>query len=87
MFLDTLSELCLVHARDLTDWLYVMLTRLLNKTGSDMLTSVNAKLLRTLDTVRLVHACVCVCVCECVCMFVCMCVRLCKCVCVCVLSG
>ena len=42
----------MVHARDLTDWLYVLLTRLLNKTGTDMLGSVNAKLLRTLDTVR-----------------------------------
>ena len=54
IFLDTLSELCMVHARDLTDWLYVLLTRLLNKTGTDMLGSVNAKLLRTLDTVRYV---------------------------------
>ncbi|KAL8570188.1 hypothetical protein ACOMHN_030983 [Nucella lapillus] len=52
IFLDTLSEVCMMHARDLTDWLYILLTRLLNKTGSDMLTSVNAKLLRTLDTVR-----------------------------------
>ena len=52
IFLDTLAELCMVHARDLTDWLYVLLTRLLNKTGTDMLGSVNAKLLRTLDTVR-----------------------------------
>ncbi|KAL8621733.1 hypothetical protein ACOMHN_061868 [Nucella lapillus] len=52
IFLDTLTELCLVHGRDLCDWLYVLLTRLLNKTGTDMLGSVNAKLLRTLDTVR-----------------------------------
>lgn len=52
IFLDTLSELALVHARDLTDWLYVLLTRLLNKTGTDMLGSVNAKLMRTLDTIR-----------------------------------
>ncbi|XP_070175270.1 CLIP-associating protein 1-like isoform X12 [Littorina saxatilis] len=52
IFLDTLSELCLVHARDLTDWLYVLLTRLLNKTGADMLGSVHTKLQRTLDTIR-----------------------------------
>ncbi|XP_076456220.1 CLIP-associating protein 1-A-like isoform X4 [Babylonia areolata] len=57
MFLDTLSELCVAHSRDLTDWLYILLTRLLNKTGTDMLTSVNSKLLRTMDTVREAFPC------------------------------
>lgn len=57
MFLDALSELCLAHARDLTDWLYILLTRLLNKSGQDMLASVNTKLQRTMDTVRETFPC------------------------------
>ncbi|XP_025078295.1 CLIP-associating protein 1-like isoform X6 [Pomacea canaliculata] len=52
IFLDTLVDLAMIHARDLTDWLYILLTRLLNKTGTDMLGSVLAKLQRTLDTIK-----------------------------------
>lgn len=52
LFLDALMELILVHSADLHDWLYVLLTRLLNKLGSDLLGSVQSKIHRTLDLVR-----------------------------------
>lgn len=52
IFLDTLMELIKVHYSDLSDWLYILLTRLLNKLGSDLLGSVQAKIHKTLDLVR-----------------------------------
>ncbi|KAB7504085.1 CLIP-associating protein 2, partial [Armadillidium nasatum] len=52
LFLDTLMELIAVHSPDLEDWLYILLTRLLNKLGSDLLGSVQSKIHRTLDLVR-----------------------------------
>ena len=52
LFLDTLMELIIVHRADLTDWLYILLTRLLHKLGSDLLGSVQTKIHRTLDLVR-----------------------------------
>ncbi|XP_050734478.1 CLIP-associating protein 2-like isoform X10 [Eriocheir sinensis] len=52
MFLDTLMDLIMVHKADLGDWLYVLLTRLLNKLGSDLLGSVQTKIHKTLDLVR-----------------------------------
>ncbi|XP_069119550.1 CLIP-associating protein 1-like isoform X10 [Argopecten irradians] len=52
LFLDTLVDLMNVHSRDLTDQLYMIMTRLLMKTGADMLGSVHAKVTRALDGVR-----------------------------------
>ncbi len=52
MFLETLIDFVAVHRNDLHDWLYVLLTRLLNKMGSDMLGSVQAKVQRALEAVR-----------------------------------
>uniref|UniRef100_A0A0A9XT66 CLIP-associating protein 1-A n=1 Tax=Lygus hesperus TaxID=30085 RepID=A0A0A9XT66_LYGHE len=52
LFLDTVSDLITTHCSDLHQWLYVLLTRLFHKLGSDLLTSVQAKIMRTLDTVR-----------------------------------
>ena len=52
VFLDSLVQLVLVHHNDMSDWLYVLLTRLLTKTGADMLGSVHAKVQRALDVVR-----------------------------------
>ncbi|XP_041372229.1 CLIP-associating protein 1-like isoform X3 [Gigantopelta aegis] len=52
MFLDTLVELVVLHSRDLSDWLYVLLTRLIHKSGSDMLGSVQTKHQRAQDAVR-----------------------------------
>ncbi|KAG0723019.1 CLIP-associating protein 2 [Chionoecetes opilio] len=57
MFLDTLMDLIMVHKADLGDWLYVLLTRLLNKLGSDLLGSVQTKIHKTLDLVRDSFAC------------------------------
>ena len=54
MFLETLIDFVAVHRSDLHDWLYVPLTRLLNKMGSDMLGSVQAKVQRALEAVRYV---------------------------------
>ena len=52
LFLETLCELVSSHKADLYDWLYVLLTRLLNKLGADLLGSVIHKINRTLDVVR-----------------------------------
>eukprot|EP00795_Rhopilema_esculentum_P014391 gene14391-5442_t len=52
VFLDVLSEFiiqCRVH---LNDWLFVLLTRLLHKIGSDILPSLHSKVARVLDIVR-----------------------------------
>jgi len=52
LFLETLCELVTSHKADLYDWLYILLTRLLNKLGADLLGSVVHKINRTLDVVR-----------------------------------
>ncbi|KAG8331579.1 cytoplasmic linker associated protein [Homalodisca vitripennis] len=52
LFLDALNELMAVHRADLNSWLYVLLTRLLNKLGADLLGSIQSKIQRTLDIVR-----------------------------------
>ena len=54
IFLDVLCEFiiqCRVH---LNDWLFVLLTRLLHKIGSDILPSLHSKVAKVLDIVRLV---------------------------------
>ena len=52
IFLDALQELVVQHHDDLGDWMYVLLTRLLNKLGADLLGSVVQKINKTLDIVR-----------------------------------
>nr|CAD7262288.1 unnamed protein product [Timema shepardi] len=52
MFLDTLNELIQAHKADLGDWLYCLLTRLLNKLGGDLLGSIHTKIHRVLNNVR-----------------------------------
>merc|ERR1712223_1121366 len=52
LFLETLTELVLSHKADLGDWLYILLTRLLNKLGADLLGSIIQKVNKTLDVVR-----------------------------------
>ena len=52
LFLDTMIDLLALHKHELTDWLYVCLTRLLHKLGADLLGSLAAKvrgLLKTLS--------------------------------------
>lgn len=52
LFLDTLHELIHVHRMDLQGWLYILMTRLFVKTGTDLLGSVQNKIQKTLDLVR-----------------------------------
>jgi len=52
LFLDTLCEFIRVYSRDLHEWLYVLLTRLLTKLGSESLTSIYQKICRCLESVR-----------------------------------
>jgi CLIP-associating protein 1/2 len=52
LFLDTLNELIQTHKADLNDWLYVLLTRLLNKLGGDLLGSIQNKIHKSLSVVR-----------------------------------
>ncbi|KAL4229385.1 CLIP-associating protein 1 [Mactra antiquata] len=52
LFLDMLIDLIQLHHRDMIDWLYVLLSRLLNKLGGDILGSLQAKVQRTLDATR-----------------------------------
>ena len=56
LFLDTLVDLLTVHSRDLINQLYMYLTKLLVKTGTDMLGSVQLKVQKALDAVRYVNA-------------------------------
>ncbi|XP_049955162.1 CLIP-associating protein 2-like [Schistocerca serialis cubense] len=52
MFLDTLNELILAHKDDLHDWIYILLTRLMNKLGGDLLGSIQNKIHKSLSIVR-----------------------------------
>ena len=47
LFLDTLIELVVAHKADLGDWLHILLTRLLNKLGGDLLGSIIQKINRS----------------------------------------
>ncbi|CRL07696.1 CLUMA_CG020652, isoform B [Clunio marinus] len=48
LFLDTVNELILSHSNDLHDWLFILLTRLFNKLGTDLLGSMHDKVWKTL---------------------------------------
>ncbi|XP_061432469.1 LOW QUALITY PROTEIN: CLIP-associating protein 1-like [Lethenteron reissneri] len=52
LFVETLVEFVAVHHNELHEWLTVLLTQLLKKTGADLLVSVHAKLQKALDTTR-----------------------------------
>ncbi|XP_077285270.1 CLIP-associating protein isoform X2 [Arctopsyche grandis] len=52
LFLDVVGELINTHADHLHDWLYLLITRLLNKLGGDLLGSVQTKVHRTLEQVQ-----------------------------------
>ena len=43
-----------IHKADLNEWLFILLTRLIHKLGSELLASVHSKVVRVLDVVRLV---------------------------------
>lgn len=52
VFLDTLNEVIKKHKHDLHDWLYILLQRVLNKVGADLLCSTHGKLLNTLEVIK-----------------------------------
>merc|ERR1719412_2419544 len=52
LFLETLTELIVTHKADMGDWLYILVARLLNKLGADLLGSIIQKVNKTLDVVR-----------------------------------
>lgn len=51
LFLDTVNELILSHSQDLHDWLFIVLTRLFNKLGTDLLGSMHGKIWKTLQLI------------------------------------
>uniref|UniRef100_A0A6B2EFM1 Putative microtubule associated-protein orbit n=1 Tax=Phlebotomus kandelakii TaxID=1109342 RepID=A0A6B2EFM1_9DIPT len=51
LFLDALNEVILAHSNDLHDWLFILLTRLFLKLGTDLLGSMQGKIWKTLDLV------------------------------------
>ncbi len=52
MFLDILKDFILIYKRDLKEWLFTLLTRLLTKLGTESLTSINQKLISCLEATR-----------------------------------
>lgn len=52
MFLDVLSEFLVQYKNDLLDWLFILLTRLLQRLSTDILQSSQTKIARVLDIVR-----------------------------------
>lgn len=53
LFLDTLNELIIKHNTDLNDWLYVLLQRIFNKLGTEILSSLHKKILKTIDVIKM----------------------------------
>lgn len=52
LFLDTVNELIILHSNDLYDWLFILLTRLFNKLGTELLGSMHGKIWKTLSLVH-----------------------------------
>ena len=52
MFLETLTRFIQSHRIHLSDWLYILLLKLLHKQGNDMLKSVQYKVQLVLEHVR-----------------------------------
>ncbi|CAH0716793.1 unnamed protein product, partial [Brenthis ino] len=52
LLLDAVCELLLVHWHQLRDWLYQLMFRLLMKLGTDILGSVQSKIMKTLDVIH-----------------------------------
>lgn len=53
LFLDTLNELIMKHHNDLHEWLYVLIHRIFNKLGTDLLSSLHKKIQKTLDVIKI----------------------------------
>lgn len=57
LFLDVLNELIITHCKFLDYWLYILVVKLFNKEGSDLLDSVHLKILNTIETIRMSFPC------------------------------
>lgn len=57
LFLDTLNELIVKHGADLNDWLYVLLQRIFNKLGTEILSSLYKKIHKTLELIKIYFPC------------------------------
>jgi len=57
VFIDTLILVVTSHSAELTDWLPVMLPRLVTKSGSESVVSLHAKMLHAFDVIRFVSFC------------------------------
>lgn len=51
LVLDTINELIISQSQDLHDWLFILLTRLFNKLGTELLGSMNGKIWKTLQLI------------------------------------
>lgn len=51
LVLDTVNELIISQSSDLHDWLFILLTRLFNKLGTELLGSMNGKIWKTLSLI------------------------------------
>lgn len=54
LFLETITELILAYSNELHDWLFILLSRLFNKLGTELLNSMHGKIWKTL---QVVHEC------------------------------
>ena len=52
LFLGVLNDLIVIYKHELTSWLYVLMTRLFLKIGSDTLGSIQSRILKTFELIR-----------------------------------
>ncbi|UXI17982.1 hypothetical protein NH340_JMT03925 [Sarcoptes scabiei] len=52
LFLNTLNELIHIYKTELNSWLYILMTRLFLKVGSDTLGSIQTRILKTFESIR-----------------------------------
>ncbi|CAG2101182.1 unnamed protein product [Medioppia subpectinata] len=52
LFLGILNDLILIYKHELNSWLYILITRLMLKIGSDTLGSIQSRILKTFDLIR-----------------------------------
>lgn len=52
MFLEILPDFITIYKEYIEEWLYVLMTQLLKKMGADLLGSVQAKVIKAMQTTR-----------------------------------
>jgi len=58
VLIDALTHVVTTQSAELTDWLPVMLPRLLTKSGSEAVSSLHSKMMHAFDVIR--SACICI---------------------------